>query len=204
MQETLEDPYSLPFVRMASMPFLEANFNLINEQSALDELEKVLLDSTNLDELLMLDLNTQLAEPDNDLSFVDFSLFTGSIFSDSSQEESEAVNQEDSLLELGLLKDEQSSKSSFSLIESPVELNSSKEPFKQSADRVEKVSVGISKNKLAAQKYRSKKLQLRDKLYADLEYHEKINKDLKTKVEDIQVEINLIKTLLVQVYLDKK
>lgn len=204
MQETLEDPYSLPFVRMASMPFLEANFNLINEQSALDELEKVLLDSTNLDELLMLDLNTQLAEPDNDLSFVDFSLFTGSIFSDSSQEESEAVNQEDSLLELGLLKDEQSSKSSFSLIESPVELNSSKEPFKQSADRVKKVSVGISKNKLAAQKYRSKKLQLRDKLYADLEYHEKINKDLKTKVEDIQVEINLIKTLLVQVYLDKK
>ncbi len=204
MQETLEDPYSLPFVRMASMPFLEANFNLINEQSALDELEKVLLDSTNLDELLMLDLNTQLAEPDNDLSFVDFSLFTGSIFSDSSQEESEAVNQEDSLLELGLLKDEQSSKSSFSLIESPVELNSSKEPFKQSADRVKKVSVGISKNKLAAQKYRSKKLQLRDKLYADLEYHEKINKDLKKKVEDIQVEINLIKTLLVQVYLDKK
>lgn len=206
MQEIIEDPYSSPFDMMASTPSLEANFSNVSEKSALDELEKILLDSTNLDELLMLDLNTELVQSDNDLSFVDFSSLIDSVFSDTSQS---AVNQVESLFDLKLLEDEQASMSSFSLtsdiLESPVELKpSGKKPPKRSTDCVEKVSIGISKNKLAAQKYRSKKLQQRDKLYADLEHHENINKDLRKKVDDIQAEISLIKTLLVQVYLAKK
>lgn len=206
MQETTtEDSYS-PFV---AMPLDEATFNTTtSEQSALDEIEKILLDNSSLDELLMLDFSSELAQPDGGLNFVDFSSMLDniplidSVFLDSTG----ATSQDESFFDLSLFDDQPSSLSSFStFVDSPSPEVQAKPVTNRPSDRVEKISLGgISKNKLAAQKYRSKKLQQRDLLFADLERHEQTNKNLKRKIDEIQSEINLIKTLLVQVYFAKK
>lgn len=174
-----------------------------------NELEQALLNNQNLDELLAFDFAHTPLEPD--LSFADFTLLE-SLFP------SEEMNL-DTYFQIGsegthsdcsemTVTEDQSTMSSFSADfnckeTKTISIKVSEVKSNKSYGRVTKNS-GESTNKLAAQKYRSKKIQLRDQLFADCEHYEKLNKELRTKIEDVQSEVNLIKTLLVQVYLAKK
>ena len=84
------------------------------------------------------------------------------------------------------------------------ELNKNKKVKRLNDKNSSTSNIEVNSNKLAAQKYRNKKIQKREQLVADCEHYEKLNKDLRKKIDDIQTEVNLIKTLLVQVYLAKK
>lgn len=59
-------------------------------------------------------------------------------------------------------------------------------------------------NKVAAVKYRNKKLKEREILFAECEEYEKKNAELKRKIEDTQTEISFIKSLLVEALIGKK
>lgn len=58
-------------------------------------------------------------------------------------------------------------------------------------------------NKVAAIKYRTKKLRERQTLFTECEEYEKRNAELKKKIDDTQTEISFIKSLLVEVLIAK-
>lgn len=59
-------------------------------------------------------------------------------------------------------------------------------------------------NKRAANKYRSKKLKAKDDLFNELEEYTRRNEALTAKIDDVQTEIDIFKSLLVQVLSNKK
>lgn len=189
MEDTLEDS------------FLESA--LTNELLTLDvqfpELEEAFLNNPNLDKLLETDLTSPQAGDCMNLS--DFSFFDDEISSIGF-----LVDNHDSYE----LVDPQATSSSYSTDLSIYVVPESPELTQQVESTVRKTKLAVSsgrikqKNKEATQRYRSKKLQERAKLFAEVDRYEKLNKELRAKIEDIQSEVNLIKSLLVQVYLAKK
>ena len=199
--------------------FLTMQFNEVDQSNQLleldtntqyNELENILLNDINLDELIFGSNNTNQTlslNDDENLNLINFSLFDqfDHSFCDMptpADESNMATTSLDSSINSSpppsnftIDIDETSTMSSF------IEMKKSKKLVKRLN---EKNCVEVSSNKLAAQKYRNKKLQMREKLFADCKHYEKLNKDLRKKIDDIQTEVNLIKTLLVQVYLAKK
>lgn len=62
----------------------------------------------------------------------------------------------------------------------------------------------LGSNKDAVVKYRSKKQKKKEVLFKECEEYSKKNVELKNKIQDIQTEISLIKTLLVEALIAKK
>ena len=181
-----------------------ATSTLPNEEFSFDTLEEVFNNNPSMDSLLDLDLDQP--QVGQSLNLLDFSLFDSVILDDVFQ-----TNPVKSPIEMDLVEsiDGQITSSSFSEMSAPVTPASVASPSEKVLERTKKSSGRIDKsskerNKEATQRYRSKKLVEREKLFADVAHYEKLNKQLKEKIEDIQSEVNLIKSLLVQVYLAKK
>ena len=74
-----------------------------------------------------------------------------------------------------------------------------------SSGSVSKVSKSKKEsNKAAAERYRNKKQMEKLELFAECERDEKLNKQLKAEIEEVQAELNFIKNLLVEALLSKK
>jgi len=58
-------------------------------------------------------------------------------------------------------------------------------------------------NKAAAVRYRCKMALEKDRLFAECELYEKKNSEIKSKIVDLEIEIDFIKNLLVQAFLTK-
>ena len=75
----------------------------------------------------------------------------------------------------------------------------------QTSGSVTKVSKSKKEsNKAAAERYRNKKQMEKLELFAECERDEKRNRELKAEIEEVQVELNFIKNLLVEALLAKK
>jgi hypothetical protein len=190
---------------------------LVLENTQLNELENILLNDINLDELLF-DLNNHQTLPssssssssnmiENDdsqnLNLINFSLFDQLLLPPIDETTMESnLDSNYSPVSFSISTNDEATMSSVDFKIS--ELNKNKK-VKRLNDKTSSTSyIEVNSNKLAAQKYRNKKIQKREQLFADCEHYEKLNKDLRKKIDDIQTEVNLIKTLLVQVYLAKK
>jgi hypothetical protein len=60
------------------------------------------------------------------------------------------------------------------------------------------------KSKEAVLRYKSKKLQKREELFKECQAYIQKNSDLKRKIEDLRIEISLIKSLLVEALISKR
>jgi len=195
MDDSLEDSFSETVLTNELFPLDVQSFH---------ELEEAFLNNPNLDRLLETDL-TQIGDS---LNPSDFSLF------DSTLQEYE-TSQFHLVFESQMYDesvDLQATSSSYSVDSSNyaavptspesiqlVETTRRKTKLSVLSGRVEKSTK--ERNKEATQRYRSKKLEERAKLFAEVDHYENLNKELRAKIEDIQSEVNLIKSLLVQVYL---
>ena len=175
MQDTLEDSF---FFLGASLAF-----------DPLNELEEALLNSTDLNELLKTDLNQQI-------STESLNIFSNSELISASEFPFETISSLDTQATLSSFSDMSYPETPLSVVDKQVTKR------KVLQGRVEKSNK--DKNNEATKRYRSKKQEQRKKLFDEVDHYEKLNKELKAKIEDIQTEVNLIKSLLVQVFLAKK
>lgn len=185
---------------------------LVLENTQLNELENILLNDINLDELLF-DLNNHQTLPpsssssnhiENDdsqnLNLINFSLFDQLLLSPIDETKMESnLDSNYSPVSFSISTNDEATMSSVDF-----KISENKKVKRLNDKHSSTSTIEVNSNKLAAQKYRNKKIQKREQLFADCEHYEKLNKDLRKKIDDIQTEVNLIKTLLVQVYLAKK
>lgn len=69
---------------------------------------------------------------------------------------------------------------------------------------VKRLDTAKQRSKDAVLRYKSKKLQKRDELFSECEAYAEKNASLRKKVDDLQTEISLIKSLLVEALIAKK
>lgn len=69
---------------------------------------------------------------------------------------------------------------------------------------VKRLDAAKQRSKDAVLRYKSKKLQKREELFRECQAYAEKNADLKQKVDDLQTEISLIKSLLVEALISKK
>jgi len=214
---TIESHATNSFVNYQN-EFENHNLSLNNASSSSStscDFDGLFLDDVDLTGTI--DMNSTEADHSTELNLIDFDLSDTKLFdlineieqitSPVSQEESSSdVSSPSTFTEIS-----DSAYDSFSFSSSPASESDCGSISSSSNDKIKmirtKKSVGsFSKkesNKAAASRYRSKKSKERDLLYVECELYEKKNYEMKQKITDIELEIQSIRSLLVQALLVK-